>query len=151
MFTEFTADGEAEVSRRLYMDPGQAKELGRHRCREATAHEHLPLGQLVNGQIDKQVSQAAELLEQWAGYRPVAFSYPFGSQRACAPAVAVALLREGVRFAFTMERAGNATLERPLHLARFDNNDAPGGKSSRWAPDDWFASVPHRRWFAEPS
>ena len=45
-----------------------------------------------------------------------------------------------------MERAGNFGLERPMHLARFDCNDVPGGKHCALEPADLFDTVAPARW-----
>ena len=85
--------------------------------------------------IESQIALASHYLADWAGYAPYALSYPYGSRDACSPAAADVARRCGIRFAFTMERAANPDLSRPLHLARFDNNDLPGGKAARFAID----------------
>jgi hypothetical protein len=46
-----------------------------------------------------------------------------------------------------MERAANFDLSRPLHLARFDNNDLPGGKAARFPIDAMPAALADAEWF----
>jgi len=53
----------------------------------------------------------------------------------------------GVRLAFTIERAANVDFCRPMHLARFDCNDLPGGKQPRFAAASLFEQVPPARWY----
>jgi len=90
---------------------------------------------------------ARHYLSDWAGYAPYALSYPYGSRAACSAVAADVARRCGVRFAFTMERAANPDLTRPLHLARFDNNDLPGGKAARFEIDRLFEGVGRPKWF----
>ncbi|MFM8392990.1 MAG: polysaccharide deacetylase family protein, partial [Acidobacteriota bacterium] len=94
----------------------------------------------------RDIGQSLERIASWTGRRPVAFSYPFGSREACAPHVAVSAAELGIRFAFTVERAGNDNLDQPLHLARFDCNDLPGGKASAWTGETLFSEIPIREW-----
>ena len=148
MFDETFPGGEKAVSRQLYMTPEQIRQLGSQRQHRQPWHEHLPLGLLTETEIEKQIAGAAETLCDWAGYRPYALSYPYGSLEACSPAAAAIASAQGVGFTFTMERAGNPDLSRPLHLARFDNNDMPGGKAAHWEIGDLFERPPAAEWFA---
>jgi hypothetical protein len=74
-------------------------------------------------------------------------SYPFGEHDACSTEVAAEARALGIAFAFTMERAANVDLEFPLHLARFDSNDAPGGKRPYWRGSEFFALAPCATWY----
>jgi peptidoglycan/xylan/chitin deacetylase (PgdA/CDA1 family) len=138
---------ELAMSRQLYLAPEQIAELGRHAAIGNHAHDHLPLGLLSPSAIESQIALANHYLSDWAGYAPYALSYPYGSREACSPAAADAARRCGIRFAFTMERAANPDLARPLHLARFDNNDLPGGKAARFGIDELFSAVGSPKWF----
>lgn len=92
------------------------------------------------------------LLSQWIGRRPFAFSYPYGGKDACSPEAGRAAAAAGFTYAFTMERAGNAkeNFQHPFHLARFDCNDVPGGKSCNGlTPDEFWARVPPGVWWKE--
>ncbi len=122
---------ERAESGRLYMSREQIAELGAADAVGSHAHEHVPLGLLDGEEAADQIRQAQGLLADWAGSAPYALSYPYGSAEAATPGVAAAAAAEGVAFAFTTERAANPTLERPLLLARYDNNDLPGGKAAR--------------------
>jgi peptidoglycan/xylan/chitin deacetylase (PgdA/CDA1 family) len=104
---------------------------------------------MTDDAAELQIEQSAALLARWTGERPFALSYPYGSREASSPAVAAAAVGRGIEYAFTMERAGNANLTSPLHLARFDNNDMPGGKAARWQIDELFSAVTPRTWFTE--
>jgi peptidoglycan/xylan/chitin deacetylase (PgdA/CDA1 family) len=145
-FEEQFPGQEAGISRELYLDSRRIAELGRHDCIGTHSHEHLPLGLLPDHQIERQIQLSLDLLESWTERRPCALSYPYGSAEACSRQAARIAARLGILFAFTMERAGNPMLDDPLLLARFDNNDMPGGKASRWPAETLFESVPAASW-----
>lgn len=151
IFAELFAGREMPISRELYMTPEQIAELGQHQAIGSHGHDHLPLGLLPPEQIESQISLAGHYLADWAGYPPFALSYPYGSREASSPLVAEIARRQGIRFAFTTERAANPDLSRPLHLARFDNNDMPGGKAARWQIGELSTGMAHASWFAAPA
>ena len=151
IFDELFPGREMAMSRQLYMTPEQIAELGRHGAIGSHAHDHLPLGLQSPAAIETQISLANQYLSDWAGYPPYALSYPYGSREACTPAVAAVARRCGIRFAFTIERAANPDLSRPLHLARFDNNDMPGGKAARFGFDKLFSGLASPKWFEVPA
>lgn len=147
MFDEFYDYSERSISQELYMTREQIAELGSAELIGNHAHEHLPLGLLSSEELHHQLGRSSELLTEWAGYRPYAVSYPYGSRDAANRAAAQVAERYGIQLGFTMERAGNPDLADPLHLARFDSNDAPGGKAALWETHEMFDSVPARTWF----
>lgn len=147
MFDEFFNHSEKEISEDFYMTREQIADLGGLEFVGNHAHEHLPLG-LLNSEIQhQQLSRSGELLADWAGYHPYALSYPYGSRDAANQVASQVAATHGIRFAFTMERAGNIDLDEPLHLARFDGNDMPGGKAPLWEAAELFNAAPIRTWF----
>jgi len=62
-----------------------------------------------------------------------ACSYPYGGPGAVSLEVEQAARAVGLLFGFTMERAFNRSLDRPLILARADTNDVGGGKAPQFA------------------
>jgi len=140
---------EAKMSRHLYLDLPALAELGAHGCLGTHAHEHVPLGLLSPEAAQEHIRGSIQCLDDWGGYRPFALSYPYGSREACSPEVAEMARRAGIELALTMERAGNADLTMPMFLARFDNNDVPGGKASHWTVDNFFEAIPCARWYRE--
>jgi len=137
---------EAATSRALYMSPAQLRELDAHGAIGTHAHRHVVLGQLSPSDADHQVRRSMELLGEW-GYRAVnSLSYPYGSREACSIDAARTAEALGLRFAFTMERAANQDLAQPMFLARFANNDLPGGNAAQWSAQTLFASAPTARW-----
>jgi peptidoglycan/xylan/chitin deacetylase (PgdA/CDA1 family) len=137
---------EPAISRALYMGPEEIGSLGRAGCIGSHAHEHVPLGSLADELVTGQIRISLDRLEEWAGYRPYALSYPYGSLEACADGVAHIAAGLGIRMAFTMERAANREPMRPMKLGRFDNNDLPGGKAPRFSAGDLFDAAPTAIW-----
>ncbi len=149
-FQERFPGQEAEISRRLYLDTDQIQKLGSYGAIGSHAHEHLPLGLLPGEKIKEQIHLSLDYLQKWAGYRPYAMSYPYGSKEASSLAVGNVATSLGIDFAFTTERAANIDLNSPLFLARFDNNDLPGGKAARWSLTELFDSAPISQMHREP-
>jgi peptidoglycan/xylan/chitin deacetylase (PgdA/CDA1 family) len=145
-FEEVFPGQEAAISRDLYMDTRQVHELSRLAVVGSHAHQHQPLGLLRQRAAREEIELAVGYLEEWTGARPYAMSYPYGSRKSCPRRVCEWAAEAGIEFAFTMERAGNADLNRPLHLARFGCNDVPAGKSYRGRPEEFFAAVPASNW-----
>ena len=135
---------EAEISRGLYMDRGQIREAAGRGWLGTHAHEHLPLGRLCRRRAAELIRLSLDHLEAWTGVRPFALSYPYGGPDACTAEVAAAAAELGLEIAFTMERAGNPDLRRPLHLARFACNDLPGGSTPRFELGAMFAAAAWR-------
>jgi peptidoglycan/xylan/chitin deacetylase (PgdA/CDA1 family) len=142
---------EAAISESLYMAVDEVRTLAEAGCVGSHAHEHVPLGLLSPSACAEQVNRAADRLEAWTGQRPQALSYPYGSREACSPGAGEAAAAAGVRFAFTMERAVNLDLKVPLFLARFANNDVPGGKAALANTKNFFDTVPTRQWHRTPT
>jgi len=146
-FAAHFSDAEPEMSRHLYMSVDEVRALSAMGGVGSHAHEHVPLGLLEPEKSKDQLEKAALLLNEWTGQRPNALSYPYGSKEASSREVGQAAEVTGITYAFTMERAGNPDMATPLFLARFDNNDVPGGKAARWAPEVFFEEMPHRQWY----
>ncbi|MBI5629277.1 MAG: polysaccharide deacetylase family protein [Elusimicrobia bacterium] len=146
LFAERFKGEEAALSRGLYMDRARLETLAAGDCLGSHAYDHVPLGLLSREEADLQISSSLERLEALSGARPYALSYPYGSREACAGPAPGSARRAGVELAFTMERAGNPSLEDPLFLARFDGNDMPGGKSCSWPAEELFERIPRRSW-----
>ena len=149
LFAEALGRDESEAATALYMDWDALGALAAAGCLGCHTHRHLPLGRLAPEVAEAEVADSMRLLTERTGVRPAGISYPYGSKDACGPVVADAAARAGCRFGFTMERAGNRDLRRPLLLARIDHNDAPGGKAARWTTDDLFDAIGASRWWEE--
>lgn len=140
---------EAEISRDLYLDADEIRRLTAEAAVGTHGHEHLPLNEVPIAVAEELIRTSLDQLEAATGERPFAMSYPYGGCEACPPAVADRARALGVDFAFTMERAGNVSLDQPLHLARFDCNDLPGGRHPRFAADELFDAVPAAGWYRD--
>ncbi len=149
LFAEAVGRDEADVAAGLYMSWDMLRALGAAGCLGCHTHSHLPLGRQPPGVVDAEIAESMAVLTARTGVQPAGISYPYGSKDACGPVVAAAAARAGCRFGFTMERAGNADLRRPLLLARIDHNDAPGGKAARWPADELFDGIGGSRWWEE--
>ena len=132
------------------MDVAQLRELGQWRYVGTHGHEHVPLAQLSRAAVAQDVATSLELLRGWLGYRPYALSYPYGSYAACSSPAGEGAAAAGIEFAFTTERAGNRHLVNPLHLARFDGNDVPGGRGAQLPISELFERVAERLWHLRP-
>jgi len=146
-FNEIFSGQETQISKALYMNSNQINELGSLGCIGSHAHEHIPLGNLSIEKAEEQIRLSLWYLEKWIGYQPFALSYPYGSREVCPPQLGHVLSRLGIVFAFTMERAANQDLSQPLFLARFGNNDLPGGKMSKWTLKNMFSEMPDASWY----
>jgi peptidoglycan/xylan/chitin deacetylase (PgdA/CDA1 family) len=113
----------------LYLSPEDVAELERaHSAVGAHSYGHRPLALLDPEERRRDLARCASVLEPLLGSAPRAFSYPHGTRSTVDLASAQDVEAAGFRFAFTMERALNTTLDEPCLLARLDANDAPGGK-----------------------
>ncbi len=138
---------EAQISRDLYLDAAAIRRLMAEAAVGTHGHEHLPLNEVPVSTAEELIRTSLDQLQASTGERPFAMSYPYGGYEACPPAVAERARALGVDFAFTMERAGNVSFERPLLLARFDCNDLPGGRSPRFTAEALFDAVPAAGWY----
>jgi peptidoglycan/xylan/chitin deacetylase (PgdA/CDA1 family) len=149
-FQQLFPDSETRISKTLYMDVSQVADLAAYGCIGTHGHEHLPLGVLPPDVAQEQIELSRAYLKSWTGHAPVALSYPYGSIEACSCEAGGIAKDSGIEFAFTMERAANIDLERPMFLARFSSSDLPGGNASKWSIEDLFESLPHSSWHRHP-
>ncbi len=140
---------EAAVAEALYMTPSMLADLGRHQQIGNHSHRHVPLSTLDAAELEAELRTSTEALETHAGYRPYAFSYPYGTRAACSREVAARVAAHGYEVGFTTERAVNRDLKQPLLLARFDNNDLPGGKACALEPAHFLATAAAPVWFRD--
>jgi len=149
-FQQLFPNSEARISKSLYMDVSQVEDLAACGCIGTHAHEHLPLGVLPSDVAQEQIELSATYLKRWTGEIPFALSYPYGSIEACSLEAGTIANESGVEFAFTMERAANIDLQRPMFLARFSSSDLPGGNASKWSIEELIESLPHSGWYRHP-
>ena len=144
-FAEVFPGRESAMARDLYMSPEQIRQLdgsiGSH------THAHLALGLIGEEAARSEIESSMTHLEGWLGQRPFALSYPYGSREICTKRVGELTAASGADFAFTMERGVNRTFASPHHLTRIDCNDAPGGKSCKFGPEELFDALPEPGWF----
>ena len=145
-FHQVFGENEAAISSKLYMSVEQLRTLGARGYLGTHGDQHLPLGRLSWAAAHENVRLSLDALAHWTGVRPFALSYPFGSPEASSAAAGAAAAAAGVQLAFTMERTANVDLSQPLHLARFDCNDLPGGSQPCFAVESLFEAIPAARW-----
>lgn len=131
----------------LYMTPEQIRELGDAGAIGAHSHEHVPLANLDDRQLQRQFECSEDAFQRIGLTDIRAFSYPYGSPTACSQRVAAVARQFGFVYAFTMERAANHNLDYPMFLARYAQNDVPGGKSDNFVARDLFDTASASHWF----
>ncbi len=119
---------EAPWARRLYMTPSMLRELGRNGCIGTHTHAHRPLARLPVERIRQEILESLDILEETAGIRPLALSYPYGNALAVSPEVVEIAAECGLSWGFTTERKTNPPKADRLRLARLDAEDLPPGK-----------------------
>src|SRR5437773_470537 len=145
-FRAMFGDDEAAISDVLYMNVQQLRVLGGRGYLGTHGDQHLALGKLPRAAVQANLPTSLDRLAGWTDVRPFGLGYPFGSLGPSplkGGAVAAGL---GVSWGLPLERAANLDLARPLHLARFDCNDLPGGRQSCFAAESLFDAVPAARW-----
>jgi peptidoglycan/xylan/chitin deacetylase (PgdA/CDA1 family) len=121
-------DDEGAWCERTYMGKEQIRDLAARNYLGNHTFDHLPLAGLAPDAMRAQLRRNQQALKALGG-RPTPFvSYPYGGENAVGDREAAACAALGFRIGFTMERSLNASLQRPLMLARVDTNDALGGK-----------------------
>ncbi len=150
LFTRLWPESEQNVSQNIYMDVEQLKSLCTEQSLGSHGHEHLPMGKLSAAEFQKQLQMSWELLDQWGHRGPRTFAFPYGSTAACSPLLRTLAPMFDMVAGFTMERRANETISDPLFLARYSNDDLPGGAHPNIAMDNLFthtcpvASEPNR-------
>lgn len=138
LFLKFTAESEADMVKYLYMNKTELSILARQNMLGSHSYDHLPLGLLSREEQLHQIHLSKKLIEEWTHITPISFSYPYGSKAACGNLAPKLLKKHNFYFALTTERSINLTLNTPYYLSRFDNNDMPGGKATRFKKDEIF-------------
>jgi|SRR6185437_5316047 len=136
---------ETKIRESLYMTRDQIIKLGDLGYLGSHSHRHIPLGLYSEEVIDEDIGSSIKILEDITGFKPVTISYPYGSVEAVGELVQRRAKENGLKFGFTMHRAGNLDLTQPLGLSRFDCNDLPGGKAAIFKDEDFFAGISHQK------
>lgn len=121
------AGSEKDFARGFYMQVDHWRKLSRAGCLGTHTISHLPLAEQDQVTMRREIADSKAMIEASVGEPIWAVSYPYGGATAISPTVEMICVQSGLRFGFTMERAFNQTLHRPLLLARVATNDAPGG------------------------
>lgn len=146
LFGRLIDQDETDISRQFYMNREQVADLASHDAIGSHTHTHRCMGLLDEEEMVRDVAESLHHLQMWSGRRIDSLSYPYGSKAACPLAAGRAAAACGVRFAFTMERAGCASLENPMFIPRAADNDVPGGRASCWDGETVFDQIGLPKW-----
>lgn len=145
-FIDLNLDEKA-ISESLYMNKSMLNTLATNDCLGTHGHSHLPLGLIDFDEAINDVSTSINKIFDWTQYAVKSISYPFGFKEACSLELSrYCEQHHNIQFGFTMERRANINFNSPLFLARFSNNDVPGGKNVASA-DSFLKEVKYRIWY----
>lgn len=152
VFEDAFAGGQRAISQQFYLDPGQIRRLSAAGCIGTHGWDHLPIAKLTPDESRHMIEQSIQDLVEWTGRKPRSMSYPYGTVDTCTPAIAEMAGKLGIRFAFTVEMAGNdeVSLANPYFLGRFDCNYLEGGKSAASQAATMFEQAAASRWHGQP-
>tara|TARA_Y100000768_G_scaffold388264_1_gene383115 strand:- start:11662 stop:12609 length:948 start_codon:yes stop_codon:yes gene_type:complete len=94
-------------------------------CIGSHCHSHNPLAQLKSDEVYDELKKSKKALEDVTEKKISVLSYPLGNIKAVKPKNAIMAESLNYKFAFTMERQINRSMQDPLLLARIDCNDLP--------------------------
>jgi peptidoglycan/xylan/chitin deacetylase (PgdA/CDA1 family) len=139
---------EVSISKDLYMTKEMVADLANAGVLGTHGHEHVPFGLLDDSSAVEDFIRSIMLLQEWTNQPVLSLSYPYGSQGACSPVVARYALQTNVRFAFTLERAGNLCIDNPMFLGRFSSSDVPGGNNCTLGIEEFWKGIKYATWFS---
>lgn len=145
-FAELEFD-QKQISSDLYISKEMAQKLSQEGMLGTHSHDHLPLGLLEEDKAKADLDMSLSKIRQWTGQDVSALSYPFGFKNACSPAIADHARLRNIKFAFTMERAGNHVMDRPMFLGRFSCTDI--FENGTHNLDNFWQEVNHATWFRQ--
>ena len=142
---------EKKVASELYFDRNMLQELHDNNMLGSHSHRHLPLGQLSEEVLRKELKDTQDFFQNSFGKISETISYPYGSYEACR-GISEEVEKAGFKLGFTMERAANKSLkEDSLLLSRFDCNDLPLGKNDLFNGKNIFTNPLLRKWHRNES
>ncbi|MGB7843729.1 MAG: polysaccharide deacetylase family protein [Salinimicrobium sp.] len=142
---------EKKVASELYFDRHMLQELHDNKLLGSHSHRHLPLGQLSEDLLRKELKNTQDFFLNNFGKISETISYPYGSYQACR-GISEEVEKAGFKLGFTMERAANKSLKYDsLLLSRFDCNDLPLGKNDLFEGQHIFTNPRLRQWHKHES
>ncbi len=122
------------------LEIAQVRELARHSLVTIGAHTvtHPVLARLSDADLDAEIAGSRAALEAWTAKPVTAFSYPFGGQRDCNPAVFAAVRRAGFTQACANFEQRLSPSTDPLQLPRYLVRDWDG-PTFRRRLEDWLS------------
>lgn len=138
---------EEKTASDLYFDQHMLQALHRQNVLGSHSDHHLPLGQLSEEKLKKELQNTQDFFSSNFGKSAEVISYPYGSPEACL-GISEETEKAGFRIGFTMERAVNESLQQDsLLLSRFDCNDLPLGKNDLFKGENIFNKPLSRNWY----
>lgn len=129
-FQRFVSN-EKHFAKNLYMCHDDLKKLAKYSMLGTHSKNHLPLGNLTDQEIEKEIRDSILDINNIVGEKKVrSISYPYGGVSAVTNKVAHVAEKCNLDFGLTMWRGINnlKNLDNKFLLKRIDTNDAPGGK-----------------------
>lgn len=145
LFSELFDDRETDIAANLYMGFDEIRDLGQKGYIGSHSHHHNPIGLLEQSKQEFEVKHSKKILEDITQTEIFGLSYPYGSLASCS-GVGKILKKYEYKYAFTMERALNSSVNNCFYLSRFDNNDMPLGKSYPFQKHTFFDQYPTSSW-----
>tara|TARA_B100002052_G_C15880063_1_gene598792 strand:- start:1778 stop:2719 length:942 start_codon:yes stop_codon:yes gene_type:complete len=130
-FFQRFVNSEKDFAKNLYMSYNDLKKIAKHSMLGTHSKSHVPLGNLSEQEIEKEISDSILDINKIVGEKKVrSISYPYGGISAVTNKVAHIAEKCNLEFGLTMWRGINdlKNLDNKFLLNRIDTNDAPGGK-----------------------
>lgn len=137
---------EEKIAAELYFNREMLHRLHEQDSLGSHSHRHIPLGKISAKELNKELEQSQSFFRSNFGKNSNFISYPYGSAEASL-GISAAVEKAGFQIGFSMERAGNKSLQKDsLLLARYDCNDLPLGKNDLFKGKDPFLKTNIRKW-----
>ena len=137
---------EQKTASKLYFSEEMLQELQEQQFLGSHSHSHVPLGQITAKELKAELDRSQNFFRSKFGKSCKIISYPYGSAEASL-GISAEVEKAGFEIGFTMERAGNGSLQQDsLLLARYDCNDLPLGKNDLFKGKDPFINSTIRKW-----
>ena len=132
VFSKFITTSEKDISKELYMDVNQVKDLYDRGYLGTHGKSHKPLATLNDDDLHSDIKSSMDCIENICGGKIESITYPYGEKTAVDSRVGEECESLDLVSGFTMFRGLNNRddiIKNPLMLKRFDTNEAFGGKS----------------------
>lgn len=137
---------EEKVANSLYFSKNELTTLFEQDSIGSHGYKHLPFGLYKEDEIDFYFNKSKQFYLDKFKKQALAISYPYGAFEACKNVEKIAEKNQ-FKIGFTMERAANENLKKPLLLSRYDCNDLPKGKQNLFVDKDIFKDSKKSVWY----